>query len=90
MFMTPFEHVEIHAVVVADEEGCAILLLRFGDEIEDLVDVVAVREQVAKKHYPIDGPFAHLRERGAQSTRVAMHVADDGDRGHRRDRYQST
>ena len=88
--MTPFDNVEIHAVVVADEEGCAVLLLRFGDEIEDLVDVVAVREQVAEKHDPIEGPFARLRERGTQSTRIAMHVADDCDRGHRRDRYQST
>ena len=76
--------------MVADEEGCAILLLHIGDEIEDLVDVVPIREKVAEKHYPIKGPFARLRERGAQCTRVAMHVAEDGDRSHRRDRYQST
>jgi hypothetical protein len=88
--MTPIDNVEIHAVMVADEQGCAILLLRFGNEIEDFVDVVAVRKQVAEKYDPIERSSACLRERGAQSARIAMYVADDSDRGHRRDRYQST
>ena len=34
--------------------------------------------------------LARLRKRSTQGTRVAMYVADDGERGHRRDRYQST
>ena len=79
---TMFREIEVHLVVVSNEQDRVLAILCLGYQIEDFVDVVPVSEQVTDEDELVHRSLPCVVEGSSERTRVAMHVTQDNDRRH--------
>ncbi len=84
----PFCQIEVHLIMIANQKDGTALLLRFGDQVQHLLDIVPVCEQVPNEDDVIDGARLRLGERCSQRASVAVDVADHDNGRHERPFHQ--